>query len=196
MFADESFRIIAFVCAPLLILLIAALVLRIRSTPRTSVTFTTFSVSLATVGHETAYVTYNEGHTKIHFDAEIGRSEKFFVPRIYLRVPREMPDEDVHRIVPNLILGFTSLGYPYVIYKPGELQVIPQPERDRAVAELHRMGTEVDTSKDRVQIKKTSLPYWRRVVGVQARTTVPVWLRLLNKTRGVHENVEVLARSD
>lgn len=195
-FGDESFEVLVFVCVPLLLTLIAVLVLGVRLNPRKAITLPTFSLTLSTAGHGEAFVIYSDECKKLYFDAEIGRGTFFRCPRIYLRVPKKMPPEDVGDIVPKLALALGKLRYPYVIYRPSELQVTPQQVREAAITRLHQMGAEIDVSQDQVRIRKTAIKYWRRVLGMHSSTTMAQWLRLVGEARGVRENIEILARSD
>src|SRR5439155_14369911 len=105
---DESIQVLVFVCVPLLLVLVAIVVLLTRG-PRYTAKFPTFSVTITKIGREEAYVIYREKNKDVEFAAEIGRGKSFFVPRIYVRVPKERPVEDVGNIVPNLALGLKKL---------------------------------------------------------------------------------------
>src|SRR2546425_2005602 len=101
-------QVLAFVCAPLLLVLVAIVVLLTRG-PRYSAKFPTFSVTMTKIGREEAYVIYRDKNKDVEFAAETGRGKSFFVPRICVRVPKGAPDEDVGNIVPNLALGLKKL---------------------------------------------------------------------------------------
>jgi hypothetical protein len=108
-----------------------------------------------------------------------------------------MSDELVHNVVPNLTVGLANLRYEYFIYRLGEPQSISQEERSAAITELRHMGIEViDTPKDRMQIKKTPLPYLQRIARLRSKATPAKWLPLLERTRGAREVIEISARSD
>jgi hypothetical protein len=193
--SDESLEVLVFVCGPLALLLVGLIVLLIRGS-RHTVACPSFSVTISRVGRESAHVIYRFGNKRLEFDAEIGRGKSFFTRQISVRVPKDMSEEDVRKVVPNLAWGLTKLRYQYLIYRLGEPLEIPQQTREEAIAELRKINIEVRMSQDKTQILKTAAPYWRRVLGVPAKTSIPQLLNLLTKVRGVREQVEVLARSD
>ena len=103
--ADESIQVLVFVVAPLLCLLIVGIIVWIRSRPPTTAQFPTFSVSISRVSHEDAYIVYKEREWQVDFYAGPCDRRKAF-----LLVPRELPDEDFRKLLPNLDMGLRKLG--------------------------------------------------------------------------------------
>lgn len=89
--ANESIRILVFVCGPLLILLIAIIVLLIRGSRRTAM-FSTFSVNISRVGHEDAYIVYREKDKRLEFYAGPGRRKL-----VCLQAPKELGVEEIRK---------------------------------------------------------------------------------------------------
>jgi hypothetical protein len=113
--ADEPLQVLLFVCVPLLVLLGVVIVLMVRSS-RTSSRFPTFSLSIERVGHEDAYLIYRDqdGHREFYLWPS-GRKVA------HLTAPKELPNEDIRKIVPNLALGLSKLGFQqYSLGKEGE----------------------------------------------------------------------------
>jgi len=188
--ADESFQVLAFVCVPLLLLLVAAIIIRNCLTPRSTATFPTFSVTISSVGREEAYAMYRDKNEHIEFGARIGRGRKFFVPQIYVEVPQKMPNDAVREVIPNLAFGLEKLGYEYLIYRMREPQVVPAEEREAAFLQLCQMGFEAEVSSDQEKIQRALVHNWR------SKMMVPQLLSLIKTARGIRRNSEVLARSD
>lgn len=117
----------------------------------------------------------------MEFTAYIGRGKSFFASQICVRLPPELPDEYVRDIVPRLVLGLKKLRYQYLIYRPGEVEMIPEEERAAAIVELCEIG---------FGVKNT------HASSKEAKIRISKALGLMNKTRGVRENIDVLDRSD
>lgn len=116
--AHESVQILLFVCLPLLLLLIAFIVISVRAS-RTLAGFPTFSVRIWHMGHE--------GPFCVHYREEKRLVEFLGVPRsrrgsfsawlknargeIIIIAPKNLTDEDVKEIIPNLCLGLARLGF-------------------------------------------------------------------------------------
>jgi hypothetical protein len=179
-------------------MLVVAIVLWVRATPRTAITFPTFSVTISRVAHNFAYVTYrgHESSKYLDFEAGIARGKKFFIPRILLKIPAETPSDVVREIVPNLVMGLEGLRYEYLIYRLGEPQSMPENERTAAMPKLREVGIEIcEVTADRIRLNKTPLSYWQRIAGLSSKTTTDQWLSLLSTARGVRHGTEVLAQS-
>jgi hypothetical protein len=193
---DESLRILIFVSIPLFFLLIAAIALRYRFTPRAAIRLSNFSVDVTSLGQRAASVTYRDDSCKLYFDAEICRGKRFIDSRIYLRIPNDMAEGDVRKVVPNVALALGKLRYEYVIYRSLGIQEITARERGTAMEELSKNGIKLNTLDDQLRITKTPLPYWRRVLGGGHRRTTAQMLGRIAQARGVREKVEVLSKSE
>ncbi len=114
LFTDESLQVLIFVCVPLSLLLIAILI-HARRGPDVA-RFSTFSVSISRISREEAYVTYHDKNCDIEFRAVL--KESFSKQRqIHVQIPEKVPDEDVRKTIPNLVLGLEKLRFQYWIHK-------------------------------------------------------------------------------
>lgn len=123
----QSLEILVFLCLPLSLMLMAAITLAIRSNPGYAITCPTFSMTITTLGHagHGACVAYRgEDQKSILFHGDKGRGQKFYTSRIRLIVPKELPDDVVREVVPNLAMGLAKLRWEYVICRAGEPQGI------------------------------------------------------------------------
>lgn len=155
--------------------------------------FPNFSVRIEKVFREGVYVVYREHDRELKFSGElVGKKWE----EIRVEMTTGLPEEDLRRIVPNLAAGLTKLGYKYSIYRRGEPQTIPEEERRSAVAELGRMGLDVEISAHRNQIKSTKRPDWRRPSQEDAKAMAARMIELTQTARGIRATIEILARSD
>lgn len=119
--SDESLQILVFVVLPLLLLLVTGIFLRIKYMPPSTANFPTFSVSLSRTGHEDANIVYRDDARRLEF--YVGPGERKQV--LWLAMPKELPDQAIQEIVPNLAMGLMKLGFQkYKIVKKGETEVI------------------------------------------------------------------------
>jgi hypothetical protein len=129
--SDESLQILVFVVLPLLLLLITGIFLWIKYTPPSTAKFPTFSVSLSRLGLEDAYIIYRDSDRRLEF--YVGPAERKQV--VWLGMPKELPDQTIHEIVPNLAMGLVKLGFQkYKIVKEGETKVIASGPKEEAGA--------------------------------------------------------------
>ena len=181
--------------ACLLAVLFVVIVLLYRRR-RSSARFPDFSVTISKVGREEAYVTYCGNNRQIEFSAEIRRGRQLFTPRIFVQVPKDMPDEDVRNIIPNLASGLAKLRYEYLVFRKGEPQTIPEEERQAAIAELRRMGCEIKEPVDQGKVQRAVMNTWPHSPAELDKAMISKVQGLMSKARGVRESIEVLTRSD
>jgi hypothetical protein len=192
--SDESLQVLLFVCLPLFMLLLAALIVR-RRLSRSIVSFPDFSVAVSSVGRYETYVIYRDSIRQLEFNADIRRGRRLFIPEILVQIPTNMPEQDRSVIVPNLVRGLQSLHYQYLVYQKGEPQVIPEQERDAAITELRQMGVEIQTSIQG-QVQRAVVGDWQNTVGKRANIVMPRLMTLMNTAKGIRESIEILARSE
>jgi hypothetical protein len=190
----ETGQILIYVCLPILLILIAFIVFLFRGN-RSTKTFPTFSITISKVGRNEAYLTYLTNYAKTELDAEIGRGRSFFVPRIAVRVPEDMVDCEVRRIVSDIALGLKELHYEFVVYRRRKPDIIPDEERNEAIAELHQMGFDIDRSPEQELVVRAVSHGWRRTSGREAKAIFSRTQALIMKARGFRENLEILARN-
>jgi hypothetical protein len=119
--SDESLQVLLFIVVPLLLLLVSAIFLLIRYMPPSTAKFANFSVSFSRIGREDSYIVYRDGNRRMEFYAGAGARKQV----LCIAVPKELPDEDIHVIVPKLEMGLKKLGFQrYKILKEGAARVI------------------------------------------------------------------------
>lgn len=119
--SDESLQVLAFVVLPLVLLLVTAIILRIRYTPPSTANFSTFSASLSRVGREDAYFVYRDNDRRLEFYVGPGDRKQ----ELCLMLPKELTDQVTQEIVPKLVKGLAKLRFQkYKILKEGETKVI------------------------------------------------------------------------
>jgi hypothetical protein len=119
--SDESLQVLIFVVLPLVLLLVTGIFLRIRYTPPSTAKFSNFSVSLSSVGREDAYIVYRDNGRRLEFYVGPGDRKK----ELYLAVPKELPDQIINELVPNLARGLAKLRFQkYKIIKKGDTRVL------------------------------------------------------------------------
>ena len=119
--SDESLQVLVFVVLPLVLLLATAIFLRIKYAAPSTAKYSTFSVSLSTVGREDAYIVYRDNDRRLEFYVGPGNRKQ----ELCLAVPKELPDQVTHEIIPKLEKGLKKLRFQkYKILKEGETEVI------------------------------------------------------------------------
>jgi hypothetical protein len=126
--SDEPLQVLVFVVLPLLLLLIIGIFLRIKNTLPSTANFPEFSVSFSRTGHEDASIVYRDKARRLEF--YVGPGERKQV--LWLAMPRELPDEAIQKIVPNLAMGLVKLGFQkYKIVKEGETEATASSPKER-----------------------------------------------------------------
>ena len=96
----------------------------------------------------------------------------------------------------NLVLALRDRGYEFLLFRLGEEQIIPESERDAALAELRALGFQVEVSPDRKMVRQTRTPDARRLSRGQAKEAAPRIMQLVQTVRGVRRPIEVLRKSE
>jgi hypothetical protein len=147
-----------------------------------------FSVSVQSIGRELVRVIYTrEGRTLDLVAGCYGAAP----PGIVLEVPKDLAADLVGQMVRDLSEGFARLGYGYEIYRAGEPQVVPEQERQQALAELRTMGMEATVEDD--MVRTTRLPGYKPP---PKEVAVAYGIRLMKLARtvsGTRVPIEVLA---
>ena len=188
--ADESIQVLVFVCLPLIGLLVFLIVLLIRSHRPSVANFPTFSVTINSVSWQQAYVLYREGDRLIEFDTYVSRK------RMICATPKDLSQEELQGLLPNLTQGLSKLRRPYVICRKREPQVIPAEEQNAAIAELRLMGVELQAPVGQGQVQRAVIHNWQARSGTVAKEKILKVQELMQAARGVRESVEVVARSE
>ena len=121
------------------------------------------------------------------------RDDEFSV-RIEATV-REAVSARVSQVVIDLEVAFQALGYGYVIARLAGVEVVPETERQAAIAGLHEMGYDTEVSDNRKKVRQ------KRSVGVPipnvetARIQSPRMASLVRAAHGERQCLEILAKS-
>lgn len=147
-----------------------------------------FSVSVQSVGRELVRVIYDRDGRSLDLVADCYGAAP---AGIVLGVPKELPADQVGQMVKDLSEGFVRLGYGYEIYRKGEPQVVPEKERQEALAELRAMGMEARVEGDKV--KTTPLPGYKAPPKEEAVAYAIRFLKLARTVSGTRVPLETLA---
>ena len=90
---------------------------------------------------------------------------------------------------------FKPLGYGYVIARLGEVEIVPETERQAAIAELHEMGYEIEVSADRKEDRLNLRKGVPRPDIESARNQGPRMMSLIQAVHGKRQRFEILAKS-
>ena len=199
--SNESIQVLVFIVLPLLLLLLTVIVLLFGNRPRTRAIFPTFSVEITMVTYRDGYIAYFENETRTEFVAELELAKSFYKPGIFhVCAPDGMSDEDQQRIIPNLARGLKELKRRFVIYRRGELQVVPEDEQANAVAELQILGAQIKQAAYPGQDEQKAVVIDIRNSVRQSREPARAFLSrvqvLMAKTGEARRSLEVLARSE
>jgi hypothetical protein len=151
-----------------------------------------FSVRIKKVFRELVSIIYTRGGTSIKLSGQyIGQHWE----GIEVHIPRQIEAEQVSRISSDLETAFQAMHRRYLIVGSAGTDVIPEDEREAAIAELREMGWEIEVSPDRKQIRQ------KRAAGappIDAETTRKMALRmklLIEAIHGTRQRLQVLAKS-
>ncbi len=186
---DESLAILLFVCLPMSVLLIGALIYHALMPSPFIAEFPNFRFKINTVGREEAYINYRDDNRSLEFPAQMGRRRS-----ISIKVPREISEAEARNITANLVLGLTSLRYRYTIFRTGEPEPIPEERREAAIAELRKLGFEIESSYGSVSRAVTR--NFQPVPGKDPRELLARVQELLPQTGPTREPIVILARSE
>ncbi len=186
---NEYLAILLFVCLPMSVLLIGALVYHALQPSPFVAEFPNFRFKINTVGREEAYLNYRDDNRSVEFSAQMGRGRC-----ISIKVPKEISEAEARDITANLVLGLTSLRYRYTIFRPGEPEPIPEERREAAIAELRQLGFEVEPSQGSVSRAVTR--NFQPVPGKDVRGLLARVQELIPQTRPTREPIVILARSE
>ena len=129
--AHESVQILLFVCLPLLLLLIAFIAISVRAS-RTLARFPLFSVRIWNMGEGRACLHYRKEKRLVEFQVAPGPRRASFSAwlknakgEIVLIAPKNLTDEDVQGIIPNLCHGLARLGFQeYKVRREEDNQIL------------------------------------------------------------------------
>jgi hypothetical protein len=150
-----------------------------------------FSVRIEPIEREVVSIIHTRRGTSLHLDGErIGKKWS----GVHVLVPQSGEADQVLQIVHDLKTAFEAMGYGYVIARKIGVDIVPEAERQAAIAELSEMGFEIEVLPDR-KIRQT----WRTGAPRQdietIRRTIPRMMMLIRAVHGSRERFEILASS-
>jgi hypothetical protein len=113
---------------------------------------------------------------------------------IEVQIPQEVESAQVPQIVRDLETAFGAMRYGYVIARKAGTDIVPETERQAAIAELNEMGYEIEILPDRKirQTRRAGVP--RHDVATQRKRT-PRMMSLIQSLHGTRQRLEILAKS-
>lgn len=151
-----------------------------------------FSVRIEPVFREVVSVVYTRQGKSLNLDAErIGRKWS----GIQVLLPADIETPQVSQIVRDLETALAALHYGYVILRKTEAEVVPEAERQAAIAELHEMGYEIEIlpgGRISQRRRKGATPPDIET----ARKQAPRLMALIQSVHGKRQHYETLAKSE
>ena len=189
----ESLQIVFFICIPLLLLLVVALVVRWLRRPRTEVTFPNFSLAIHGVGLSGGFVTYTTNSWQTAFDMSLGRGKGRGI--ISVQVPSDLGPEKTRDIVTNLALGLAKLGYEYRVFRKREPRQVSSEEQAIAVEQLQKMGFDPTKLVEQGSVTRLTAPRALSIPPADLQLVLPKIAKLASYAKGIEERIEILASS-
>jgi hypothetical protein len=113
---------------------------------------------------------------------------------IGVHIPQEVDAAQIPQLVTDLETAFQAMRYGYVIARKAGIEIVAQPEKQAAIAELRDMGYEIEILPDG-KIRQT----WRAGAPRQDRETLrrtaPRMVSLIQALHGKRQRFEILAKS-
>jgi hypothetical protein len=150
-----------------------------------------FSVRIEPIFRELISVIYSRQGKSLKFGGElIGKSWG----GISVQLPVDLEDVKVAQIVRDLETAFGALRCGYVIARKAAVEVVPETERQSALAELREMGYEIEILPDG-GIRQTRSAGAPRPDAEALRKQGPRMMSLIQSIHGTRHRFETLAKS-
>jgi hypothetical protein len=150
-----------------------------------------FSVRIESMVREGVSVIYRRQGAALNLSAErIGRKWE----GIEVHIPPEVEVGQVNQIVRDLEIAFGAMQYGYVIARKAGADIVPQAERQAAVAELNEMGYDIEILPDG-KIRQTVREGAPHQDVETLRRQAPRMMSLLQAIHGTRKRFEILAKS-
>ena len=151
-----------------------------------------FSLALGHFSRECLDATYQEGVRTIVFDGErVGKKWE----QLNLRVPADLGEEALHRVLANLAEALEKMGHEFLVFRTGPAEPIPEDQQKAAIAGIRQMGMEPEVSANGSTITLKKLPGWKPPAEFDAKQQAIHMTRLLSTARGKKARIEILAKS-
>ena len=153
----------------------------------------TYSVQIRKRVRECVGAVYEETGRKFVFEGELlGKKWE----QISLAAPKNLPEEDLPRVVANLGVALKKLKYEFVIYRVAASEPIPEDERQAALARLREMGYDPEIIGESSSIRLRQRPNLMKQNVEQARQQGMDMMCLARTALGKRGRIEILAKSD
>jgi len=150
-----------------------------------------FSVRIEQIFREVVSVIYTRQGKSLNLSGErIGKKWE----GIHVYLPADVEAAHVAQIVRDLETAFGVLRYGYVISRKTGVDLVPETERQAAVAELREMGYEIEILPDG-KIRQTRRAGAPRQDSETLRKQVPRMMSLIQSVHGTRRRFETLAKS-
>jgi len=113
---------------------------------------------------------------------------------IGVHIPPEVDGTQIPQLVRDLETAFQAMQYGYVIAHKTGTDVVPEQERQAAMAELNEMGYDIEILPDR-KIRQTLTPGAPRRDRETLRKQIPHMMSLMQCLHGTRPRLEILAKS-
>ena len=113
---------------------------------------------------------------------------------IGVKIPESIEDGQVAHIVRDLEAAFVALGIGYKIDRRVGIDIVPEPERQAALAELRAMGHEIEVLPGQgVRLTKRAGAPPQDIGALRQQTTR--MMSLIMSVQGTRQRIETLAKS-
>lgn len=150
-----------------------------------------FSVRIEPIFREAVSVIHTRLGASLKLSGErIGRKWE----GIEVWIPPEIETAQMLQIVHDIETAFGAMGYGYVIARKSGTDIVPEEEKQAAMAELNEMGYDVEILPDR-KIRQTPRAGAPRRDIETLRRQGPRMMSLLQALPGTRQRFEILAKS-
>ena len=146
---------------------------------------------IESIFRELVWVIYKRQGTTHNLSGErIGRKGR----GIQVFILSELDAAQISQIALDLKTAFEAMEYGYMIVRKTTVEIVPEPERQAAIAELREVGWEIKILPDG-KIRQTTRPGAPRLDIAEHRTRTPHIVTLVQTAHGRRQLVEILAKS-
>jgi hypothetical protein len=151
-----------------------------------------FSVQIKPIFREAVSVIYTRPDKALNLGGErIGRKWQ----GISVQLAADLEESQVAQIARDLEAAFIALQYGYVITRKIAVDIVPESERQAALAELREMGYEIEVLSDG-KIRQTRRKDAPRQDVETLRMQAMRMLSLMQAVQGTRPRIETLAKSE
>jgi len=150
-----------------------------------------FSVRIKPIFREVISVIHTRRGISLNLDAElIGKKWE----GIEVIIPEQRDAVQISELVRDLETAFQAMGHGYVIARKTGVDIVPEAERQAAIAELNEMGHEIEVLPDgKIRLTRREGAPPRAVETIRKQT--PRMMALMQSVQGRRQRFETLAKS-